>query len=98
LYGDYANSFKDGRVTVGPNALEDAQLLGSTLAHEIEVHLNIQADGGIWYVSSMGRNLNEVQAWDYELKNSRRFGLSPNKVAIIVQTRMNYYNMFSPFC
>jgi len=94
---DYANTSKRGVVTVGPAALGDAGLLGTTLAHEIEVHLNIQAAGGTWHKSSMGRNLNEVQAWDYELKNSSRFGLSSDQISEIQQARTDYYNQLNSY-
>lgn len=106
------------RVTIGPAAFTSWAVLGSTLAHEIEVHveqsfLKVVAQDQIaqWYFDgrrAIGRWLPalapsgkelfendgtwkaERDAYMYELKNARRFGLSEEEVASIWRV-MDYF-------
>jgi hypothetical protein len=106
------------RVTIGPAAFTSWAVLGSTLAHEIEVHveqsfLKVVAQDQLaqWYYDGrriVGRWLPalapssqelfendgtwkaERDAYMYELKNARRFGLSEEEVASIWRV-MDYF-------
>lgn len=79
-------------VRIGPAAFESWALLGSTLAHEIEVHCN-QNFGYIRLLDFLGMSgtLNaEREAYQHEIQHARRFGLNPIEVKHIRAT-MDYY-------
>jgi len=65
-------------VVVGDQALVNARVLGSTLGHEIEVHINIQMYGRTRGPNRRSRAyaLDEVTAYDYEIRNQWRFRYS----------------------
>ncbi len=80
-------------VFVGQEAFSSWSLLGSTLAHEIEVHcrqsfLSIHFQGLVGYD---GVGDAEREAYSYELTNAGRFGLSDYDKALIRSTVAYYY-------
>jgi len=81
------------RVTIGPAAFTSWGLLGSTLAHEIEVHC--QQNFLAIYVMDLlgldGTGAAERQAYVHELRNSRRFGLDIADAEMIADTMEFYY-------
>lgn len=83
-----ASTAEDGTITVGDGAFsEGPTLLGTTLGHEAEVHNNQQAEEGKWYTGPEGTAVQEIQAYDYELQNSDRFGHSEADIADIQRRR-----------
>src|SRR5262249_12010943 len=67
----------DGRnVTIGDAAFTTPGNLGSTIAHEAEVHVNLQTMKNANYSGQQGSALNEIQAYDYEIAGAPRFGLT----------------------
>src|SRR6185369_1525317 len=48
---------KDGTVRVGDVSFKDAGWLGSSVGHEVEVHVNQQAHLGNWYTGPVGTDL-----------------------------------------
>lgn len=83
----------DAVVYVGPEAFSSWGLLGSTLAHEIEVHCrqnflaihfqNISGFDGTGYA--------EREAYGYELAHAERFGLSVYERDLISSTMVYFY-------
>lgn len=85
-------------VKIGPAAFQSWSLLGSTLAHEFEVHCN---QSFLWIhmqdlVGMEGTNQAEREAYAYELKNADRFGLNQGEVAMIQETVDYYYPIMAP--
>ena len=81
------------RVTIGPAAFTSWGLLGSTLAHEIEVHCH-QNFFAIYMMDLVGLNgtdMAERQAYEHELHDAKRFGLDPVDKALIADTMDFYY-------
>lgn len=79
-------------VRIGSSAFESWGLLGSTLAHEIEVHAN-QNILFIILMDKLGFDATleaERLAYLYELKNAERFQIS-NAQAADIETTMNYF-------
>jgi hypothetical protein len=83
----------DVTVYIGPEAFTSWALLGSTLAHEIEVHcrqnflaIHFQNLAGFDGIGDAER-----EAYSYELNNSRRFGLSEFDQHLIRSTMTYYY-------
>jgi hypothetical protein len=80
-------------VTIGPAAFTSWSLLGSTLAHELEVHCN----QNLLFISLLdalhldGTGEAERQAYIYELRNSKRFGLNIEDADLIASTMEFYY-------
>ena len=80
-------------VTVGKAAFSSWALLGSTLAHEIEVHCN----QNFFLIFSMdmigldGTGTAERQAYNHELANAERFGLKNRDATLIADTVAFYY-------
>ena len=85
-------------VAVGPAAFESWGLLGSTLAHEIEVHCHqnftvIQLKD---MVGMGGTSEAEREAYMHELEHAHRFDLSNSEYESIEATMNFYYPASSP--
>ena len=82
----------EAEVKVGPAAFASWALLGSTLAHELEVHCqqNFLIIHLMDTVGLDGTGAAERQAYLHELANRQRFGLTPIDVSVIADT-MDYY-------
>jgi hypothetical protein len=82
---------RDGtvRVQVGDAAFRSAGWLGSTIAHEVEVHVNRQIAKGMCYQPSDrdGTLIQEVEAYDFELVNHQRFGIDAPDLRQLRQRR-----------
>ncbi|NOX49244.1 MAG: hypothetical protein GXP16_01745 [Gammaproteobacteria bacterium] len=78
-----------GKVTLGKGAFRSPAWLVSTLGHEVEIHINQQLWGGNWArnPSSPHGIQNEIDAFNFELNNAGRFGLSKPEVSIIRNNR-----------
>jgi hypothetical protein len=90
----------DGRIRVilGDDAFTSAPWLASSLAHEIEVHVNRQLAPGTDYPAgdAEGTAIQEVEAYDYELRNKDRFGLDPGDVRLLQRRRRSFYERLAP--
>jgi hypothetical protein len=85
------DSETDGRtVTIGDAAFTSPGNLGSTIAHESEVHVNRQTMKGRVYEGPEGNALNEVEAYDYEIAGAARFGLTKEDIAGLRRNRAHY--------
>lgn len=80
-------------VTIGPDAFSSWSLLGSTIAHEVEVHCrqNFVAIHLMDLAGLDGTGFAEREAYDYELKNADRFGLAPYDRDLIRSTASYFY-------
>jgi len=77
-----------GIVLIGPPAFSSWGMLGSTLAHEIEVHCN---QNHLFYtaidmIGLDGHRFAEEAAYGYEISNAKRFGLNPFEMSEIEAT------------
>jgi hypothetical protein len=81
------------RVEIGDEAFASAARLGSTIAHEVEVHVNRQVVNGIFFASAdeQGWLIQEVEAYDYELASKERFGLSADEIRLVKLRRASCY-------
>jgi len=81
------------RVEIGDQAFRSAAQLGSTIGHEVEVHVNRQILQQVFYPPSdeQGTLIQEVEAYDYELANTDRYGLSPDEVKLLKRRRAIHY-------
>jgi len=86
----------EGRVSIGDDAFKTPGWLASTIAHESEVHVNLQLRGGRNYEGNQGRSMNEVEAYDYEIRQAKRFGLTDEQVAGLRRSRSHYLDFLSP--
>jgi hypothetical protein len=80
-------------VAIGPDAFASWPLLGSTLAHELEIHCkqNLVAIHIMNLTGLNGTTIAEREAYDYELNQANRFGLSPYDRDLIKSTADYYY-------
>jgi hypothetical protein len=85
----------DGSVRVGDDAFRNAAWLGSSIGHEVETHVNGQAMEGKWYTGPQGTAIQEVQAYDYEIANKKRYGTSNEDVKDLEKRRQAYYESLS---
>ena len=83
----------DAIVYIGPEAFSSWSLLGSTLAHEIEIHcrqnflaIHFQNLSGF-----DGTGMAEREAYNYELHQAERFGLSAYERDLIRSTMSYFY-------
>lgn len=79
-------------VTIGYAAFENWSILGSTLAHEVEIHSQ-QNFFLIWAMDTLGLHGTlhaERVAYNHELNDAERFGLNSEDKTMIAET-MNYY-------
>ncbi len=80
-------------VKIGPSAFDSWALLGSTLSHELEIHcqqnfflISIADSLGLY-----GTSLAEREAYEWELKQGKRFGLISDEQKLIRATLESYY-------
>jgi hypothetical protein len=80
-------------IKIGPAAFSSWGLLGSTLAHEIEVHArqNFFLIYMMDIVGLDGTGEAERQAYLHELRNAKRFGLIRDDSELIRQTMAYFY-------
>ena len=81
------------KVTIGPGAFNSWALLGSTLAHELEVHC-LQNFGMIRFLDLLGLDGTghaERQAYAHEINQAERFGLGKFERRTIQNTVEFYY-------
>jgi hypothetical protein len=83
----------DSVVYIGPEAFSSWSLLGSTLAHEIEIHCrqNFLAIHFQNIAGFDGTGLAEREAYNYELHQADRFGLSDYERDLIKSTMVYFY-------
>jgi RHS repeat-associated protein len=91
---DYNASIKpDGTLFVSSAILDNSfGLIGAILSHEIEGHWDLQYTQGNMYGPADQGYMREVQAYDLEISNKQRFGLTPTEVGGEQRKRMKYYN------
>ncbi len=80
-------------VTIGPAAFSSWSLLASTLGHELEVHCQ-QNFLFVYLMDVMrldGTGSAEREAYIYELRNAKRFGLDIVDADMIAETMEYYY-------
>ncbi|MFH1452473.1 MAG: hypothetical protein ABIH00_00655 [Armatimonadota bacterium] len=85
-----AETSKSGTVKIGENAFENAELLGTTKLHEF-VHAD-QAKSGTWIDGDKSRDMNECEAYDKELEEAAKTGLSQVQIDEIRRRRKTYYD------
>lgn len=80
-------------VYVGPEAFTSWSMLGSTLAHEIEIHCrqNFLAIHFQNLAGFSGTSMAEREAYRYELANSKRFGIDQYEQDLIRSTMTYFY-------
>jgi hypothetical protein len=80
-------------ITVGPAAFSTWALLGSTLAHEIEIHgrQNFLAISMLDLLRLDGTAMAERQAYRHEINSSARFGLDTSDKLMIAETMEFFY-------
>lgn len=81
---------KDGNVRIGDAAFKSPAWLASTVGHEA-VHAQ-QTQNGHWNESGQGQNMNEVEAYDYEVKHAEENGLSHGEQKTVERRRTQHYN------
>ncbi len=84
----------DGSVSIGDDAFSSPGWLASSIGHEA-IHAD-QAKEGRWYTDDEGTALNEVEAYDWELRNAKANGLSDAEVKEIESRRQSWYDQLSP--
>lgn len=85
---------KDGNVRIGDAAFKSPAWLASTVGHE-SVHAQ-QTKNGHWNDSGQGQNMNEVEAYDYEVKHAEENGLSHGEQVTVERRRAQHYNRLTP--
>ncbi len=80
-------------VEIGDEAFVSAAWLGSTIAHEVEVHVGRHHVHGLGYPPGNERLalIYEVEAYDYELLSKDRFGLSADDIELLKLRRASDY-------
>ena len=80
---------KDGTVDIGSKAFSSPGWLASSIGHEL-VHTQQIADR--WYTDAQGTHFNEIEAYDWEIKNASANGLSTDEIATLNRRRTSHYN------
>ena len=80
-------------VEIGPKAFDSWAILGATLAHEVEVHCN---QNFVWvnfldFIGMDGTGFAERVAYNYEITNQDRFGLTSEDILSISITKEKHY-------
>lgn len=88
LSGDGETNPK-GHIELGDKAFSSPGWLASTIGHEA-IHAD-QAKDNRWYNGKNGVNLNEVEAYDWELKHANKHGLNTSEVKDLQLRRDGYF-------
>jgi WXG100 family type VII secretion target len=80
---------KDRTIKIGDDAFSSPGWLASSIGHE---HVHAQQAADRWYTGPQGTLLNEVEAYDWEIKNASRFGLTANEVKELEKRRKEHYD------
>lgn len=91
--GGEGHTSKDGKVKMGEDAFSDPGWLASSKLHEF-VHAN-QAKDGTWTDTDKSANMNECEAYDKEIENAEKSGLSKEKIDDLKSRRKKYYDALS---
>lgn len=78
-------------IEVGPKALSSANMLASTVYHE-SFHVAQLMKGNWGRPGSIGYNVNEVEAYDAELRDAAKFGLTSSEIGLIKTNRQPFYD------
>lgn len=78
------------KVSIGDAAFSSPGWLASSVGHE-SLHAR-QAAEGRWYTDAQGDAMNEVECYDWEIKNATANGLNTAEVNELVKRRNGYYN------
>ncbi len=78
----------NGNIYVGIDAMSSPGWLASSIGHE-NVHVE-QLVEDAWYFADDGANLNEVEAYDWELRNADANGLTQSEQTDLAETRYSY--------
>ena len=91
IIGDWSN--KNAKIYIGQPAFSSWAILGSTIAHEAEVHgsQSFLAIGLLDLIFNRGIISAETVAYNYEISNSKRFGLSKKEIAEIEHTKNHHF-------
>ncbi len=81
-------------VTLGKKTFKSPGWLASTELHEMVAHGD-QAAQGRWYEDPQGSALNEVEAYDLELRNAAVTGLTKAEIAKLQEARQEEYDELS---
>lgn len=87
----------NGAVEIGPAAFNRSPgYLASTIGHEAQ-HAKQVAEGR-WYTGkgSQGEAINEVESYDWELKNASKFGLTEEDIKVIKGRREEQMTVLNP--
>ncbi len=91
--GEAELSGKKVKVKIGMDGLDSANELATTKYHEIVMHGGQAADSpSRWLPGAKGIAINEVEAYDGELKKAAEHGLSPTQIEEIKKRRQEYYD------
>ncbi len=82
---------KKVKVKLGEKTFTTPGWLASTKLHEIVGHGG-QAAAGHWYVDRKGTAIQEVEAYDLEIENAKKNGLSDAEIADLKKRRKKYYD------
>lgn len=83
-------------VEIGDGAFRSPGWLGSSLAHEVEVHVNKQQRHLCHYADPLTKALFEVEAYDFELSRVERFGTDQRELAELGARRKRHYSNLTP--
>lgn len=84
---------KNGKVRMGEDAFSDPGWLASSKLHEF-VHAD-QAKAGTWTNTDKSANMNECEAYDKEIENAEKSGLSEEKIDELKKRRKKHYDALS---
>ena len=93
--GGQSETDDDRAVSIGDAAFETPGYLASTIAHETEVHAK-QTHEGRSYSGMQGRRLIETEAYDWEIKQAPRFGLTREQLDGTRRLRAHYLDELKP--
>jgi hypothetical protein len=86
----------NGEVSIGPAAFRSAGYLASSIGHEAQ-HAKQVAEGRLYTgKSSQGEAINEIESYDWELKNASKHGLTEEEINIIKGRRQKWMDELDP--
>ncbi len=83
---------EDGYVYIGDAAFASPGWLATTIQHEL---VHVQQIEDTWYLGEQGVAINEIEAYDLEIRNAEQNNLTEEQIEELHERRKDWYDMLS---
>jgi hypothetical protein len=85
-----ASTTQSGKVSMGDVAFATPGWLASSIQHEL---VHVQQIKDRWYLGPQGTAINEIEAYDLEIRNAEQNALTDDQIKDLQKRRKDYYDL-----